>query len=110
MQLFHRQANGAATVIVAVVGGLVTAGAKGSVARAREHNGAHLVVITRLVESLDQFIAGGATKGIHLVGTIDGDPGNAIAGFVKYVFELHGNLQTVESAAISHSWSDRRRC
>jgi hypothetical protein len=41
VQLFHRQADGAAAVVVAVVGRLVAAGAEGLVAGAGQHDGAH---------------------------------------------------------------------
>jgi hypothetical protein len=40
VQLFHRQADGAAAVVVAVVRGLVAAGAEGAVAGAGQHDGA----------------------------------------------------------------------
>ena len=39
---------------------------------------ADVLVLARLVERLDQFVAGRAAEGVHLVGTVDGDPGDAV--------------------------------
>src|SRR5512133_1783254 len=39
---------------------------------------------------MDELVAGTAAKGVHLVGTVDGDPGGAVAHFVEDVFVVHG--------------------
>eukprot|EP01137_Pigoraptor_chileana_P034904 Opistho-2@28154 len=65
VQLFHRQADGAAPVVVAVVGRLVAAGAEGLLAGAGQHNGAHAAVVARAVERADDLVAGLAAEGVH---------------------------------------------
>ena len=92
MQLFHRQADGAAAVIVAFVRGLVAAGAERLVAGAGQHDGADAAVVAGLVQRLDDLVAGLAAKRVHLLRPVDGDPGHAVAHFVQDVFEFHGVL------------------
>ena len=88
VQLLHRQADGAAAVVVAVVRRLVAAGAEGAVAGAGQHDGADVAVVAGPVQRLDQLVAGLAAKGVHLVRAVDGDPGHAVADFVEDVFEI----------------------
>ena len=92
VQFLHRQADRAAAVVIAVVRRLVAAGAEGPVAGAGQHDRADLLVVAGLVERLDQFVAGRAAEGVHLVGAIDDDPGDAVADLVDQVLELHGVL------------------
>jgi hypothetical protein len=56
-------------------------------------NGAHAAVVASLVQGFDDFIASGAAKCVHFVGTVDRDPSHAIAVFVNDVFKLHVFLQ-----------------
>ncbi len=93
VQLFHRQADGAAAVVVAAVRRLVAAGAEGLVAGAGQHDGADVAVVAGAVQRPDDLVAGLAAKGVHLLGPVDRDPGHAVAHFVEDVFEFHGVLQ-----------------
>ncbi|OWW20793.1 hypothetical protein AYR66_16255 [Noviherbaspirillum denitrificans] len=90
VQLFHRQADGAAAVVVAVVGRLVAAGAERTVAGACQHNRADIAVVASLVQRLDDFVAGLAAERVHFFRTVDRDPGNGVAHFIDDVFEFHG--------------------
>src|SRR5690606_27641352 len=92
VEFFHRQADSAAPVVVTVVGRLVAAGAESPVASAGQHDGAHALVVARLVQRLDDLVAGLAAKRVHLVGAVDSDPGNGVANFVKDVFEFHDDF------------------
>ncbi len=58
MQLLHRQANRAPAIILALMGGLVTARAESLAARPGQHNDPDLAVPAGAVERLDQFEAG----------------------------------------------------
>lgn len=89
VQLFHRQADGAAAVVLAFVRGLIAAGAKGFLARAREHDHTDFPRIASPVDRMDELVAGASAKRVHLLGTVDRDPGRAVAHFVEDVFVIH---------------------
>jgi len=59
------------------------------IARAGEHDAADVAVVARLVQRLDQLVAGGAAERVHLVRTVDRDPGDAVADLVEDVVEVH---------------------
>src|SRR5690606_32179653 len=81
-------------VVIAVVGGLVSAGAEGAVAGAGEHDRADRAVVAGAVEGADQLVAGLATERVHLVRPIDRDPGDRVADLVEDV--------RVSVAAVGH--------
>jgi len=89
VQLFHRQADGAATVILAFVRRLVTARAKRFFSGTRQHDHADFPRVAGLVDGVNQLVAGASAKRVHLVGAVDRDPGCAVAYFVEDVFVVH---------------------
>ncbi|MNJ60882.1 hypothetical protein D3C77_566440 [compost metagenome] len=107
LQLFHRQADEAAAVVLAFMGALVAAGAEGLVSRAGEDDDADGLVPAGAVEGVDQLHAGLAAKGVVAFRAIDGDGGDAVFLFVQDVFVVHvfspGFL-----GLINRPWSVRR--
>src|SRR5579872_4123833 len=89
VQFLHGQPYGATPVIIAVVRGLIAACAESAVASAGEHDATDLLVISGLVERLDQFVTGLAPKSVHLLRTVDNDPRHSIARLVNQIFEFH---------------------
>ena len=89
MQLFHRKPDGPPAIVIAVVCGLVAAGAECAIARPSEYDCTDILVVACLVQGLDQLIASLATERVHLLRSIDNDPGNAVADFIDEIFELH---------------------
>ena len=78
LQLLDRHAVGAAAVVVAVVHRLVAAGAEGAVAGAGQHDDADVSVPAGLEEGLDQLLDGVRAEGVHHLGAVDGDGGDAL--------------------------------
>jgi hypothetical protein len=89
VQLFHRQTNGAATVVAALVRRVITARAKCALACTGKDDSADGLVVAGFVESTIEFVAGLATERIHFVSAIDRDPGDAVAHVVDDVVEVH---------------------
>jgi phage-related minor tail protein len=90
VQLLHRQSDGAAAVVLAVMRGLVAAGAESPLAGSGQHDGADLARVAGTADRVDELVAGAAAKRVHLVGPVDGDPGRAVAHVVEDVFVVHG--------------------
>ena len=103
LHLLHRQADHAAAVVVALVRRLVAAGAERLIARARQHDRADPLVPTGAGECVDQLLAGPAAEGVHHLGAVDGDGGDAVGHLEQDVFVLHGR-----SLPFSRPWSGRR--
>ena len=88
----HRQADGAAAVVLAVVRGLVAAGAERLVAGAAEHDAADVLVPAGALKGVDQLIAGDAAKGVVFFRPVDGDVCGALAHFVQDVLVIHPRM------------------
>ena len=70
---------------------LITASAKGLVARASQYNRADFLIPARFLESVDQFNAGAGAERIIDLRSVNGDGCDAIFFFIKYVFVVHEN-------------------
>ena len=91
VQFFHGKADRPAAIVLAGMGRLVAAGAKGFFARARQNDDTDVVVIARTVECMDQFVAGFPAKCVHPVRTVDRDPGGPVSHFIQDVFVFHAH-------------------
>jgi hypothetical protein len=91
VQFFHRQAHGAAAVVVAAVGGLVATGAEGAVAGAGQHDGGDLLVPAGAHQRVQQFLDRLAAEGVHHLGAVDGNGGHRILFGVQDVCVVHGS-------------------
>src|SRR5258707_11026685 len=89
LQLFNWKSDHAASIISAVMRGLIPSGAKGLFAGAGQNDRRHRFVPTGPGDRMDQLLAGHASEGIVFVRMVDGDPYRRAAGFVEDVRVFH---------------------
>ena len=88
LHFLDRQSDDTAAAVAAVLRALVAAGAERLVAGAGENDDADALVVVRVLEGNNQFLAGVGGEGVVGLGPVDGDGGNAIGLGVEQVREI----------------------
>ena len=90
---------------------LVAAGAEGFVSGAGEGDGADVVAAPGVFEGFDEFVDGAGAECVVAVGSVDGDPGEAVVYFVGDVGEVAAEVVHVTwwsfRGRVRRVWSDR---
>ena len=89
VQFFDWQADGTAPVVLSFMCRLIATCTERSVSGTGQDDAPDLPVVTSFLKGIDQLVAGLAAKSVHLFGSVDGDPRNAVFHLVDNVGVVH---------------------
>ncbi len=110
VQALDLEQTGLARAVVAGLRALllIAAGAEGPVAGAGQADHADLGRRPRAREQMDQLVDRPRPEGVHPVGPVDRDPGQAVLDFVAGVGQIHPSLLCSNVKATTRPSSARR--